>query len=77
MKKFTTLKEDLLNEAMESKTAFEEGYNNATEKIEKIKIELENFKEQFELDPRNWGFAGSMGRINEQLDDILGFLNNE
>jgi hypothetical protein len=77
MKKFTTLKEDLLNEAMESKTAFEEGYNNATEKIEKIKIALENFKEQFELDPRNWGFAGSMGRINEQLDDILGFLNNE
>jgi hypothetical protein len=74
MKKFTTLKEDLLNEAIESQKSFNEGYENANNKLERIKTALDDFQSEFENDPRNWGYSGSMGHVNELLDEILGFL---
>ena len=71
MKKFTTLEKDLLIEAIESQNAFYEGYDKANLKLEQIKSALEDFKAKFEQEPRNWGYAGSMGYINDQLDQIL------
>jgi len=75
MKKFTTLEEDLLTEAIESQKSFNDGFEKANLKLEQIKNALEDFKAKFEQDPRNWGYAGSMEFINKQLDEILEHLN--
>ena len=74
MKKFTTLEEDLLNEAVGAQEAFEKGFAKANDKLMQIKVALSDFKEKYEKDPRNWGYAGSMGYINDQLDQILEHL---
>lgn len=71
MKKFTTLEEDLLKEAAGAQEAFEKGFTEASNKLMQIKVALEDFKEKYQKDSRNWGYAGSMGYINEQLDQIL------
>ena len=74
MKKFTTLEEDLLKEAARSQNAFEQWFKDATDKLLQIKVALEDFKSKYQNDPRNWGFAGSMGYVNEQLDQVLSHL---
>jgi len=71
MKKFTTLEEDLIKEAVGAKEAFEKSFTEASNKLMQIKVALEDFKEKYQNDPRNWGYAGSMGYINEQLDQVL------
>ena len=74
MKKFTTLEEDLLNEAAGAQEAFEKGFTEASNKLMQIKVALEDFKEKYQNQPRDWGYAGSMGYVNDQLDQILQHL---
>lgn len=74
MKKFTTLEEDLINEAAGAQEAFEKGFTEASNKLMQIKVALEDFKEKYQNNPRDWGYVGSMGFINEQLDQILQHL---
>ena len=74
MKKFTTLEEDLINEAAGAQEAFEKSFTEASNKLMQIKVALEDFKEEYQNDPRNWGYSGSMGYINNQLDQILEHL---
>ena len=71
MKKFTTLEEDLLNEAIGAQEAFEKSFTEASNKLMQIKVALEDFKGKYQSDTRNWGYAGSMGYINEQLNQVL------
>jgi hypothetical protein len=75
MKKFTTLETDLLTESVGAQEAFDKGFSEATDKLAQIEVALENFKEEYQGDLRNWGYAGSMNYINEQLNDILTHLN--
>jgi hypothetical protein len=75
MKKFTTLETDLIKEAAGSKEAFDKGFVEATKKLKQIEIALENFKTKYQGDLRNWGYAGSLNFVNEQLDDILKFFS--
>ena len=74
MKKFTTLEEDLIKEAAGAQEAFDKGFKEANDKLLQIRIALEDFKEKQKNEPRNWGYAGSMGYVNEQLDGILQHL---
>lgn len=74
MKKFTTLEEDLVKEAAGAQDAFDKGFKNANDKLLQIRVALEDFKDKYQNDPRNWGFAGSIGYVNEQLDQILEHL---
>ncbi len=74
MKKFTTLEEDLIKEAAGAQEAFDKGFKEANDKLLQIRVSLEDFKEKQKNDPRNWGYAGSMGYINEELDEILEHL---
>ena len=75
MKKFTTLEKDLIKEAAGAQEAFDKGFKEANDKLLQIKVALEEFKEKYQDEPRNWGYAGSMGYINQQLDDILEHFN--
>ena len=74
MKKFTTLEKDVIKEAAGAQEAFEKNFSNASDKLLQVKVALEDFKEKYNKDPRNWGYAGSMGYINNQLDQILEHL---
>lgn len=75
MKKFTTLEIDLLNEAVGAQEAFDKSFKEANDKLLQIKVALEDFKTKYQNDPRNWGYAGSMGYINDQLNQVLIHLN--
>jgi len=74
MKKFTTLEEDLIKEAAGAQESFDKGFKEANDKLLQIRVALEDFKAKYQNEPRNWGFSGSMGYINEQLDGILQHL---
>lgn len=74
MKKFTTLEEDLIKETAGAQESFDKGFKNANDKLLQIRVALEDFKEKYKNDSRNWGYAGSMGYINEQLDGVLQHL---
>ena len=77
MKKFTTLEEDLIKEAAGAQEAFDKGFKEANDKLLQVRVALEDFKDKQKNDPRNWGYAGSIGYINAQLNDILSHLGKE
>lgn len=77
MKKFTTLDEDLLNEAHSAQEAFDREFANANDKLLQIKVALEDYKAEYQNDPRNWGYAGSLEHVCNELEDILNFLTNK
>jgi hypothetical protein len=74
MKKFTTLEKDLIKEAAGAQEAFNKSFKNANDKLLQIRVALEDFKEKYQSEPRNWGYVGSMGYVNEKLDQILEHL---
>jgi hypothetical protein len=74
MKKFTTLDEDLIKESQSAQDAFNLNFKEFEEKMDIVKLAVNNMKEDYQSNLRNWGYAGSMGYINEQLDNILQHL---
>lgn len=75
MKKFTTLEEDLLKESINAQESFNKRYEEFKQKITDINWSVNKFREEYRSDLRNWEYSGSMGYINEQLDNILQHLN--
>ena len=41
-----------------------------------LQMELDKHAEGAKADPRNWGFAGSLGKVRSDLMDTVGFLSN-
>ena len=41
-----------------------------------LQMELDKHAEGAKADPRNWGFAGSLGKVRSDLIDLVGFLSN-
>ena len=41
-----------------------------------LQMELDKHAEQAKADPRNWGFAGSLGKVRSDLIDLVGFISN-
>jgi len=39
-------------------------------------MELDKHAEGAKADPRNWGFAGSLGKVRSDLIDLVGFISN-
>jgi hypothetical protein len=77
MKKFTTLKEDLIKESASAQEAFDKNFIEAQSKIYMITDKLYEMKKKYEDDLRNWGYAGSLEHVNKELDGILNFLGSE
>jgi len=74
MRKFTTLKEDIIKENAQVQKEFDSELQAALEKLDKIKTELDALKVEYMKNPGNWGFVGTLGHVNEELDDILEFI---
>ena len=41
-----------------------------------LQMELDKHAVAAKADPRNWGFAGSLGKVRSDLIDLVGFLSN-
>lgn len=74
MKKFTNIDDDLIKENVELSKQFNNKYKSALSKLDQIKIALDDYAIDQVKNPRNWGYVGSLGYINEQLNDILEHL---
>jgi hypothetical protein len=77
MKKFTTLKEDLLKESEQTQDVFNHTFAEAQFKLDIVKSRLDIFKKKYQGDLRNWGYVGSMGHVIELLDEMLEFLGED
>lgn len=75
MKKFSNLDEELLKENATATEKFNEHYNIAVDKLDKIKIALNDMKIEYDKNQGNWGYVGSIYHVVEELDDICEFLN--
>lgn len=76
MRKFTTLKEDLIKENYIVQRKFEEEFDKVLDNIENIREYLSEIRKDYEKEPGNWGFVGSLGHVNELLEQVVEFLGN-
>ena len=61
---------------MNATEQFNERITLTFEKLEAIKLQLKKLQEKQKTEQQNWGFSGSVGHINEELDNIIEFLGN-
>ena len=50
--------------------------NDIARLMDVLQMELDKHAEAAKADPRNWGFAGSLGKVRSDLIDLVGFLSN-
>jgi hypothetical protein len=50
--------------------------NDIARLMDVLQMELDKHAEEAKADPRNWGFAGSLGKVRRDLIDLVGFLSN-
>ncbi len=50
--------------------------NDIARLLDVLQMELDKHAEGAKADPRNWGFAGSLGKVRSDLIDLVGFLSN-
>lgn len=62
---------------MSAAEQFNERIKSTFEKLEVIKNQLQKFQIEQRSQPKNWGFSGSAGYVNEQLDNIIHFLGSK
>ncbi len=46
-----------------------------TRLLDVLQMELDKHAEAAKADPRNWGFAGSLGKVRSDLIDLVGFIS--
>jgi hypothetical protein len=50
--------------------------NDIARLMDVLQMELDKHAEGAKADPRNWGFAGSLGKVRSDLIDLVGFMSN-
>ena len=50
--------------------------NDIARLMDVLQMELDKHDEGAKADPRNWGSAGSLGKVRSDLIDLVGFLSN-
>ena len=55
--------------------AFKRNLSDVNGMLKKVKKAIDNTEKKQKADPMNYGFAGSMGYVREQLENIVSFLN--
>jgi hypothetical protein len=50
--------------------------NDIARLMDVLQLELDKHADGAKADPRNWGFAGSLGKVRSDLIDLVGFLSN-
>jgi len=74
MKKFTNIENEIIKENANIELKFNEHLQSIFAKLDKIKIGIDDLAIKQQKDPRNWGYVGSLEKINYELDDIIDFL---
>ena len=49
--------------------------NDIARLMDVLQMELDKHVEGAKADPRNWGFAGSLGKVRSDLIDLVGFMS--
>lgn len=49
--------------------------NDIARLMDVLQMELDKHDEGAKADPRNWGFAGSLGKVRSDLVDLVGFMS--
>jgi len=49
--------------------------NDIARLLDVLQMELDKHEEAAKADPRNWGFAGSLGKVRSDLIDLVGFMS--
>ncbi len=50
--------------------------NDVARLIDVLQMELDKHDAAQKADPRNWGYAGSLGKVRSDLIDLVGFMSN-
>lgn len=74
MKKFTNLDEEILKENLEISKKIESNTREIFKKLDDIKIGVDDLLLKQVKESNNWGYVGTLDKINYELDDILVFL---
>jgi hypothetical protein len=54
---------------------YEVNFDEIKAKLKILEIKLKDHQIQFEKKGSNWGFVGDLSYINEELDNLVKFLN--
>ena len=49
--------------------------NDIARLMDVLQMELDKHADAAKADPRNWGFAGSLGKVRNDLIDLVGFMS--
>ncbi len=49
--------------------------NDIARLMDVLQMELDKHAEAAKADPRNWGFAGSLGKVRGDLIELVGFMS--
>ena len=49
--------------------------NDIARLMDVLQMELDKHAEGAKADPRNWGFAGSLGKVRSDLIGLVGFMS--
>ena len=50
--------------------------NDIARLLDVLQMELDKHDTEQKADPRNWGHAGDLGKVREDLINIVGFMSN-
>ena len=59
------------NYKMNAQETYKNHRNEITKKVQELQELLGELDRKQAQEPRNWGFAGTAGHINKELDEIL------
>lgn len=51
--------------------------NDIARLMDVLQMELDKHAQQASADPKNWGFAGSLGNVRGGLVELVGYLSNQ
>jgi hypothetical protein len=54
--------------------AYDQRVKSCREKIKRVTDVLNKDEKEFKKDLKDWGYVGSLGYVEEQLDEILKFM---
>lgn len=74
MKKFTNIDSDIIKENAEIAINFNNNMQEILEKLDKIKVGIDDLALEQIKSPRDYGYIGIIEHVNSELDKILDFL---
>jgi hypothetical protein len=58
-----------------ARDAYQARQHDIARLMDVLQMELDKHAKESQADPRNWGFAGSLGKVRSDLIDLVAFLS--